>query len=488
MSDDKPESLKPYWYPMHDGEQNEILKSLKENVKRESLLVKLINNTVRLVALFLALFGVKFIYRMTLLLTAFVIPEDQNKFYGSLFFVFCALLVAIYWWAKQPQHVYLVSFATSIPDDKYKVTNDQFMEIVEGTGKFEEEQVAFQKKLIYRTGIGEESYLPEALHRIPITTTMADARGEVEVVMKSACDQLFKQAHIDPTKDIDFVVTNCSLFNPTPSMGAMLINMYKLKTTVKNYTLSGMGCSAGLVSIDLAKDILQTYPNSTVLVFSTENLTTNYYAGKEKGMLISNTLFRMGGAAILLSNKLKHKFSAKLELIDTQRIHHGKFDDSYKSVFQYEDAEGVVGVKIGRELLKCVTRALTQNLGLLMPRVISYKEMIRFAIFFIKQKLGKIPEKETFLPDFRETFQAFCIHAGGRAIIDGLQQNLKLTNEDCMPSRAALYRFGNTSSSSVWYEMKFIERINTLQKGDKIWQIAFGSGLKCNSCVWLRIN
>ena len=48
-------------------------------------------------------------------------------------------------------------------------------------------------------------------------------------------------------------------FNPTPSISAMLMNMYKIKQTCKNYNLAGMGCSSGLVSIDLARDLLNVY-------------------------------------------------------------------------------------------------------------------------------------------------------------------------------------------------------------------------------------
>ncbi|EMS17605.1 3-ketoacyl-CoA synthase, putative [Entamoeba histolytica HM-3:IMSS] len=486
---DKERSLKPYWYPMADGEQNEILPSLHKNVLRPDIITKALDYIVKLICFIILYFVLRMMYNLFYFVMKQTSINPEFQVYISAAIVAGIFIIGVWiWYLRRPYPVYLVSFATSIPDDKYKVSTEEFVKIIEGAGSFEQEQLDFQKKLASRTGLGEETYLPEALHRIPITVSMADAREEVNIVMKLACDQLFAQTGIDPTKDIDIVITNCSLFNPTPSMSAMLINMYKLKTTVKNYTLSGMGCSAGLVSIDLAKDLLQTYPNINILVFSTENLTKNYYPGKVKGMLISNTLFRMGGAAILLSNKRSWRNKAKFECVDTQRIHHGKYDDSYNAVFQYEDDEGIVGVKIGRELLKCVTRALTQNLNLLMPRVISYKEMIKFIIFFIKQKLGKIDSKEIFMPNFRETFQAFCIHAGGRAIVDGLQENLKLTDEDCMPSRATLYRFGNTSSSSVWYEMKFIERIDTLKKGDKVWQLAFGSGLKCNSVVWRKLN
>ena len=45
---------------------------------------------------------------------------------------------------------------------------------------------------------------------------------------------------------------------------------------------------------------------------------------------------------------------------------------------------------------------------------------------------------------------------------------------------------GNTSSSSIWYELRYIEENMSLKRGHKILQLAFGSGFKCNSAVWTR--
>ena len=59
-----------------------------------------------------------------------------------------------------------------------------------------------------------------------------------------------------------------------------MINKYKMRSDIKNYTLSGMGCSAGVISIDLAKDLLQVYRNSIAVVISMENITQNWYTGK----------------------------------------------------------------------------------------------------------------------------------------------------------------------------------------------------------------
>lgn len=61
--------------------------------------------------------------------------------------------------------------------------------------------------------------------------------------------------------------------------------------------------AAGIISIDLARQMLQLLPNTYVLVVSTENVTQNWYFGNTKSMLIPNCLFRVGGAAMLLSNK-----------------------------------------------------------------------------------------------------------------------------------------------------------------------------------------
>lgn len=56
---------------------------------------------------------------------------------------------------------------------------------------------------------------------------------------------------------IDILVVNCSVFNPTPSLSAAIVNQFRLKPTVITYNLSGMGCSAGLISIALVREMLQ---------------------------------------------------------------------------------------------------------------------------------------------------------------------------------------------------------------------------------------
>jgi 3-ketoacyl-CoA synthase len=93
-----------------------------------------------------------------------------------------------------------------------------------------------------------------------------------------------------------------------------------------------------------------------------------------------------------------------------------------------------------------------------------------------------------YMPDFTKGVDHFCIHAGGRAVIEGVQKNLNLKDHHVLPSKETLYNWGNTSSSSIWYEADWIERFGGLRRGDRVLQIAFGSGFKCNSAVWLALH
>lgn len=55
-----------------------------------------------------------------------------------------------------------------------------------------------------------------------------------------------------------------------------------------------------------------------------------------------------------------------------------------------------------------------------------------------------------YIPDFKLAFEHFCIHTGGRGVIDAIEKQLELLPENAAPSRETLYRYGNVSSASVW--------------------------------------
>ncbi|XP_041020611.1 3-ketoacyl-CoA synthase 11-like [Juglans microcarpa x Juglans regia] len=405
--------------------------------------------------------------------------------YNLISVILCSTLLVFLltlYFLTRPRPVYLVDFSCYKPEDARKCTRQIFMDRSCSTGTFTKENLEFQRKILERSGLGESTYLPESVLRVPPNLSMAEARKEAEAVMFGALDQLFDKTCLKP-KDVGILIVNCSLFNPTPSLSAMVINHYKLRGNIVSYNLGGMGCSAGLISIDLAKDLLQVHPNSLALVISMENITLNWYFGNDRSMLVSNCLFRMGGAAILLSNKRSDWRGSKYQLVHTVRTHKGANDKCFSCVTQQEDSIGKIGVSLSKDLMAVAGEALKTNITTLGPLVLPMSEQMLFFATLFGRKLFKMKLKP-YIPDFKLAFEHFCIHAGGRAVLDELEKNLQLSDWHMEPSRMTLHRFGNTSSSSLWYELAYTEAKGRVKKGDRIWQIAFGSGFKCNSAVW----
>ncbi|XLU75291.1 hypothetical protein S245_034344, partial [Arachis hypogaea] len=237
---------------------------------------------------------------------------------------------------------------------------------------------------------------------------MAAAREEAENVMFGALDNLFANTKIKP-KDIGVLVVNCSLFNPTPSLSAMIVNKYKLRGNIRSFNLGGMGCSAGVIAIDLAKDMLQVHRNTYAVVISTENITQNWYFGNKKSMLIPNCLFRVGGSAILLSNKGSVKRRAKYKLVHVVRTHKGTDDKAFRCVYQEQDDDGKTGVSLSKDLMAIAGGALKTNITTLGPLVLPISEQLLFFATLVVNKLLNAKVKP-YIPDFKLAFDHFCIH------------------------------------------------------------------------------
>ena len=102
--------------------------------------------------------------------------------------------------------------------------------------------------------------------------------------------------------------------------------------------------------------------------------------------------------------------------------------------------------------------------------------------------LSPVTNKKPYIPDYKLAFEHFCVHAASKRVLDELQRNLGLSARHVEASRMTLHRFGNTSSSSIWYELSYLEAKERVKRGDRVWQLSFGSGFKCNSVVWRSLR
>ena len=125
-----------------------------------------------------------------------------------------ALLVFLFtvYFLRRPRPVYLVNFACYKPEEARKCTRQVFMNRSTLTGSFTEENLAFQRKILERSGLGESTYLPEAVINIPPNPCMAEARKEARTVMFGAIDELLAKTNVKP-KDIGILIVTaaCSI-------------------------------------------------------------------------------------------------------------------------------------------------------------------------------------------------------------------------------------------------------------------------------------
>ncbi|KAI5680200.1 hypothetical protein M9H77_01427 [Catharanthus roseus] len=400
--------------------------------------------------------------------------------------IFCLIMLLsfslIRMLTKRSTKVFLVDFACYKPPPNESCSKERAFELLKLQGNHNEELLDFFNTVVYKVGLSDSTYLPESLLKVPPDFSLAAARQETEAVIFGAIDKLLAKTRV-PVQDIGILVVNCSLFNTVPSLSSIIVHRYKLKDTVASYSLGGMGCSSGLIAIGLADQLLKVHKNTCALIVSTENITGYYYRGNDKSKFVINCLFRLGGSAILLSNHSSHSKSSKYQLIHTVHSHTASSDQSYKSIFQEEDEQGFLGVTINKDLIVSAVKAITLNLNSLGPLVLPLSEKYLVLKNLFTQRIFRA-KIQPYIPKFGSSIHHFFPHVGGKPVLDELQRNLGFSDATMEASRMTLYRFGNTSSSAVWYSMAYAEAKGRVKKGDLLWQIGFGAGFKCSSVVW----
>jgi 3-ketoacyl-CoA synthase len=193
---------------------------------------------------------------------------------------------------------------------------------------------------------------------------------------------------------------------------------------------------------------------------------------------------RRGGAAD------EPRRRAKYQLVHAVRTHRGGADDgrAFRCVYQEEDESGRVGVALSKDLMAVAGEALRANVTTLGRLALPMSEQLLFLASLVGRRVFGLRARRPYIPDFKMAFDHFCVHAGGRAVLDTIEENLGLSPWHMEPSRMTLYRWGNTSSSSLWYELAYAEAKGRVRRGHRAWQIAFGSGFKCNSAVWRALR
>jgi 3-ketoacyl-CoA synthase len=381
----------------------------------------------------------------------------------------------------------LVDFCCLKPPPRLRTPIPKFVEHIKLGGCFEDDAVEFMAKAVVASGMGHETYFPPSLHQIPPDATHANAMEEARMLLYPALDELFTKTGVPPSA-VGAVIVNCSGFCPAPSLAAMVANRYRMRSDIKTFNVSGMGCSAGVVGVDVARSILVTHPTiSYAVVASTEVITVGWYNGRYHSKLLLNCTFRNGCSAALLTNGRRGGMAAKYRLVRLARTNLIANDDGYRSGYREEDDEGITGFNVARGVGSAFEEVLRAHLATLGTSVLPWPEKLRYATALLLSLLRKTRTPGYLVPNFGKAAEHFCLPTTWAPMIRRLGQGIGLGEKQMEAALMTYHRFGNQSAASLWYQLAYHEAKGIVRKGDKVWQLGVGTGLKVNSVVWERV-
>ncbi|KAE8798171.1 3-ketoacyl-CoA synthase 12 [Hordeum vulgare] len=386
---------------------------------------------------------------------------------------------------RRGSRCYLLDYVCYKPPENQKVTTDMAVAMAERNKHLGVSELRYLFRLTSRGGLGEQTYLPSGvLAGREKCLTHQDAHDEMDAFFIDAVAGLFAKTVFGP-RDVDVLVVNVNIFCPQPCLASRIAHRYGMRDDVVAYNVSGMGCSATLVSLDIVQNVMRARSPRPVLalVVSTEVLSPGWYEGTDRSMMLGLCLFRCGGAAALLTSDPALRGCAKMKLRRLVRATVAANDDAYSAIFQREDADNITGFSINKTLPKAAVQAFAANLKRLVPYILPARELVRLAASFTWQKMQR-RQRVKIDVNLKTGVDHFCLHSGGVAVIDAVKKNFGLNEADVEPSRMTLHRWGNTSASSVWYVLAYMEGKGRLKRGDRVLMVTFGSGFKCNSCMW----
>jgi len=254
-----------------------------------------------------------------------------------------------------------------------------------------------------------------------------------------ACEAIDALDEFDRSGVTHVVVASCTGF-VAPGLDQLIVARAGLDPGVERTVVGFMGCYAAVNSLRLAHHIVRSDPEARVLVVNLELCTLHFQETPELDKLLSMLLFGDGATAALVTAEARG-----LALVD------------FKPVAIEHSAEAITW-RVGDS-------GFDMHLSGEVP-----------------QRIGAALRTETQRNDAGgilrgrrpDDYDTYAVHAGGRTILDAVEQGFELGKESLRWSRGVLRDFGNMSSATLMF---VLDRIMRAGEGDRGIGMAFGPGL-----------
>ena len=329
-----------------------------------------------------------------------------------------------------------------------------------GLGDAEKRKLAY---LYHHSGItnrysvlGDYS-LPESAWTFlrPGEEPVPDLESRMEVYKKEALPLSLKaiKACIGPqfpaTAITHLITVSCTGMS-APGLDLEIQEALNLSGDIFRTAVNFMGCYAAIHGLKLAKLICDSEPGAFVLVVATELCTIHFQQHYSMDNASSSLLFGDGSAAVLLSGSSGASPGITLDHFYAKVSGKGKKDMAWElgSKGFLMTLSGYIPQLIEEDIVSLAENALRVN--------------------------GLKPADIT----------SWCVHPGGRKILDTVQKKLGLSDAGIQQSRDVLKNYGNMSSPTILFVLKeIIEKAKNQQTPAKIFGLAFGPGLTMETFI-----
>ena len=259
----------------------------------------------------------------------------------------------------------------------------------------------------------------------------ADAAPDLSL---QAIERLGRQASLDGITHL--VVASCTGF-VAPGIDQIIARRLDLSPSVERLLVGFMGCYAAVAALRSARHIVRSDPDARVLVVTVELCTLHLQAVDDLEPLLAMLQFGDGAAAALVTADrqgfaIDRPFATTLP--ESHELIRWNITDSGFAMH----LSGAVPARIGQALGDAATAEAATG--------------------------GRPPA----------SIDGWAVHAGGRSILDAVQNAFRLAPEALDASRAVLAEYGNMSSATLMFVLARLLEGPPVREG---LALAFGPGL-----------
>ncbi|KAA2237001.1 type III polyketide synthase [Salinarimonas soli] len=236
------------------------------------------------------------------------------------------------------------------------------------------------------------------------------------------------------------VVASCTGFS-APGVDQQLQERLGLRADLERTQVGFMGCSAAVNALKVAHHIVRSEPEAKVLVINLELCTLHMQETPDLERSLSSLLFGDGCAATLVTAE-----PAGVALKDFR----AKTIPGTQGLITWDIGDQGFDMHLSGDVPSQIQRALRHEAAL-------------------------NDESGIFRGQTKHDFDLWAVHAGGRTVLDAVEQGLELDPEKLRWSRGVLADFGNMSSATVMFVLDRMMR--TVKGAAEGFGMAFGPGL-----------